>query len=151
VHSVNWGDVPAWLAVVVATGGRTIALIQLRQQGNVLKGEVERNKRRDELLDGQLRELQQRTEVEERKQAEAVEFSWQPAQPLAGASAETADDSVWMAVVQNDSRRPIRDVVCRIQPDPVQDFGWGAQAVAELVDVGMGSKASKLVGPASRN
>jgi hypothetical protein len=39
---INWGDVPTWLAVVVAAVGGGVALRQLRQQGNVIKDEIER-------------------------------------------------------------------------------------------------------------
>jgi hypothetical protein len=49
---INWGDVPTWLAVVVAAVGGSIALRQLRQQGNVVRDEIDRNKARDALLDG---------------------------------------------------------------------------------------------------
>ena len=70
VSEVNWGDVPTWCAVFVGAVGGTAALIQLRQQGNVLKGEVERNKRRDELLDGQLRDLERRALLFERQQSQ---------------------------------------------------------------------------------
>jgi len=78
VTEVSWGDVPTWLAVAVVVGavGGGVALGQLRQQGNVIKGEFERNKKRDDLLDGQLHELEQRTHIIERQQAELVEFTW---------------------------------------------------------------------------
>ena len=39
-----------------------------------------------------------------------------------------------MSTVHNESRRPIRDVVCRIQPHPAQDFDWGATVVTQLPD-----------------
>ena len=71
-----WGDVPTWIAVFVAAIGGTVALIQLRQQGNVLKGEVERNKKRDKLLDGQLQEVMERAGDRAREQAEKVKVSW---------------------------------------------------------------------------
>lgn len=58
---VNWGDVPTWRAVAVGAVGGGIALRQLWQQGRVIKDEVNRNRRRDELIDRQLRELEQRT------------------------------------------------------------------------------------------
>jgi len=60
---INLGDVPTWLAVTVGATGGGIALGQLRQQGKVIRGEFERNKKRDELLDGQLRDLGQRTRL----------------------------------------------------------------------------------------
>jgi hypothetical protein len=37
-----------------------------------------------------------------------------------------------MAVVENGSGRPIRDVVCRIKPDSVRDYDREAAVVAEL-------------------
>jgi hypothetical protein len=133
VHHINWGDVPTWLAVIVATFGGWVALRQLRQQGNVLKDEIERNKARDELLDRQLRELQQRAEVEERRQAEDIDFT----QDSRVTSIRPTDPGakwpyVHMAIIVNESRRPIRDVVCRIQPNSVQDYDWEASRIVDL-------------------
>jgi hypothetical protein len=42
-----------------------------------------------------------------------------------------------MALVENLSARPIRDVVCRIKPLPEQGFGWEAVTVGEMVPGGM--------------
>jgi hypothetical protein len=90
-HGVDWGNVPAWLALIVATAAATVGLLQLRQQANTLKGEVERNKCRDKLLDGQLRELRDRANDRSREQAEQIQPDWY-------------SDEV---VVRNDSSRPI--------------------------------------------
>jgi hypothetical protein len=49
------------LAVIVAVISGGIALSERRQQASVIKGEVERNKKRDELIDRQIREVEQRT------------------------------------------------------------------------------------------
>jgi hypothetical protein len=103
VSGINWGDFPTWCAVFVGAVGGTAALIQLRQQGNVLKGEVERNKRRDQLLDGQLSEVQQAERFRQRSQAERVDLTWNSIGP--GSYAQ----------VVNDSRRPIRNVRCQIR------------------------------------
>jgi hypothetical protein len=145
----TWDDVRTWLGFAVLVFGLPTALYQLNLQRRqlagqqaVIEGEAERNKRRDELLDGQLRELEQRAQVAERQQAEAVEFSWQGATPLEGVVAEKPDGLIWMGVVHNESRRPIRDVVCRIQPHPAQDFDWGATIVAQLGDVAIAQSAS---------
>jgi hypothetical protein len=105
VGGINWGDVPTWAAVLVGAVGGTVALIQLRQQGNVLKGEVERNKRRDELLDGQLRDLQRRTLVAERQQADAITLELVKTE---------SDPPVWVASVTNAAERPVRNVSCRL-------------------------------------
>jgi hypothetical protein len=83
-HQVAYGDVPTWLTFTVVVIGLPATLYQLylqrRQlasQQAVIEGEVARNKRRDALLDGQLRELEQRAVVTERAQAEQVVLSWQ--------------------------------------------------------------------------
>jgi hypothetical protein len=97
VGQINWGDFPTWVAVGVAAIGGTVALIQLRQQSNVLRGEVERNKRRDELLDSQLRDMKERQDDRVREQAERISVSW--------------DDENECGTVVNGSRRPITQVV----------------------------------------
>lgn len=118
VSGINWGDVPTWGAVLAGAVGGTAALIQLRQQGNVLKGEVERNKRRDELLDGQLRELGRRAMLAERQQANYVlvelkQWSGTGSGALPPGSIGTA----YLAAVTNESDRPIRHVVARLDID----------------------------------
>jgi hypothetical protein len=116
VSSLNWGDVPTWAAVVVGAVGGTAALIQLRQQGNVLKGEIERNKRRDELLDGQLRDLERRALLFERQQANYVLVeieSWSAS--LFGIQPPGPNGLAFVAVVTNHSDRPIRQVAARLE------------------------------------
>ena len=103
VHGISWGDDPTWLAVVVASVGGGIALRQLRQQGDVIKGEIERNTARDKLLDGQIRELQQREASRRREQAEQIDMTWEDMASAPGQS---------LAVVINGSRRPVRNVSC---------------------------------------
>ena len=120
MFAINWGDAPTWLAVAVASVGGWIALRQLRDQQDVIR---------------------RQTIQLERQQAEQIGFSWESAKQIN----ETIDDPIWMGVVRNDSRRPIRDVICRIQPGPGQDFDLEAQGVAEIVDVGMGSNVSAPV------
>src|SRR5262245_59148116 len=102
---VDWGNVPAWVGAIAtvvglaaAITGATIAYRQFRQQTEVFRGEVERNKRRDELLDGQLQELQERTQDRTREQAESIRVNWKL-------------DSVPSSVeVTNGSDRPITRV-----------------------------------------
>ena len=111
---MRWGDVATWVAVFFAAVGGTVALIQLRQQGNVLKGEVERNKRRDQLLDGQLLDLKERLEDRAREQAEMVRVSM-------------PETRGWIQV-ENRSSRPITRIDAQIQealPDGGQ-AGHGA-------------------------
>jgi hypothetical protein len=107
-HSnINWGDFPTWLAVFVAAVGGTAALIQLRQQSNVLKGEVERNKRRDELIDGQLHELRERAQDRARNQAEGIKIDL-----------EGLPDGPYKVKIRNLSDRPVTDVVAGIIVEP---------------------------------
>jgi hypothetical protein len=120
VFAVNWGDAPTWLAVVVASVGGWIALRQLRDQQDVIR---------------------RQTIQLERRQAEQIGFSWEPT----GHVNETVDDLIWMGVVRNDSRRPIRDVICRVQPDPGQRFDLEALGVIEIADVGIASNVSAPV------
>jgi hypothetical protein len=108
VHHINWGDVPTWLAVIAATFGGWIALRQLRQQGDVIKGEIERNKARDELLQRQLNDLYDRDRSRMREQAAAVDIEWEDWEENPGKSVVT---------VSNDSRGPIRKITCAIYTD----------------------------------
>jgi hypothetical protein len=102
------GDVPTWLAVIVATYGGYVALRQLRQQQKVIKDEIDRNRARDALIDGQLRELADREISRQREQAEAVDVTWEDSEDLPGKS---------IVVVINDSRRPIRIVTAWVYPE----------------------------------
>jgi hypothetical protein len=60
----TWADIRTWVTFAVVLVGVPTALIQLnlqrlqlRSQQQVISDEADRNKRRDKLLDGQLREL----------------------------------------------------------------------------------------------
>jgi hypothetical protein len=145
----TWGDIRTWLTFAAVAIGVPAAIIQLdlqrrqlRSQQEVIAADAERRKDRDTLLEGQLRELEQRTIVAERAQAEQVEFSWRSSVPLEG---REDVGQIWMGVVQNASQRPIRDVVCRIQPHPAQGFDFGALGVGQLESAGIGSAAQMPV------
>jgi hypothetical protein len=123
----TWSDIRTWVGFAVVIIGATIALIQmdlqrrqLASQQDVLKGEVERNKRRDALLDGQLRELEQRARTLDRQQAEEVDL--RPGSTIwvipGFEQPSGAVDEVYSADVANGSRRPIRNVACRIEAAP---------------------------------
>ena len=111
---IDLGDVPTWLAVAVASYGGYLALRQLRLQGEAIKSEFERSAERDKLLDGQLRELQQREISLEREQAEGIDVMVAESADLPGKTIVT---------VINGSRRPIRYMECELLPhrtgDPV--------------------------------
>jgi hypothetical protein len=118
-------DIRTWAGFVIVIIGAGVALWQLdmqrRQladQQQVIEGEVERNMRRDALLDGQLRELEQRTRILDRFQAEDIDLvpncttrEVPGFNPSSGERAHSAD-------VANASRRPIRDIACRIEAMP---------------------------------
>jgi hypothetical protein len=146
----TWDDVQKWLTFAVVVLGLPTALyqlnlqrLQLRDQQAVIEADAERSKRRDELLDRQLQELEQRALMTERAQAEQVEFSWRPSRPVDESKAEAGD--IWMGVVENTSHRPIRDVICRIQPHPAQGYDFSSQAVGELAEAPVGPKAQMPV------
>ncbi len=111
-HGVAWGDVATWLAVIAAGVGAWIALRQLR---------------------GQQQDIARQAAQLERQQADAVDFSWRTVTPAPG-TAQAAQD-MHMAVVENGSRRPIRNVVCRIRPDPAQGYDWEAVAIGEFEEI----------------
>jgi hypothetical protein len=92
---VNWGDVPTWLAVFGAFLAAGAALWQLRLQ-------------RIQLAD--------QTRTQERQQADQVEVA---ARAIDGAAAKVLPDDqgepVHMVVVDNGSKRPIREVAVKIE------------------------------------
>jgi hypothetical protein len=116
----NWGDIPTWLAVLIASVGGWIALSQLRQQQDVIAADIERSQKRDNLLDLQLRELDGRERARQREQAEQVGL--RPRSVMA-AGAEVLGS----CRIVNDSMRPIRRIACRLilagRELPVDGFG----------------------------
>jgi hypothetical protein len=108
-RSSTWTDIRTWVGFAVVVIGVVIALVQLElqrrqlaEQQRVIKGEIERNTRRDALLDGQLRELEQRARTLDRQQAEEVDLR----------------PGTYSTEVANGSRRPIRNVACRVEVAP---------------------------------
>lgn len=151
----DWGDIPTWLAVAVATIGGWTALSQLRQQQAVIQADIERQAKRDQLLDAQLEEAADWARARARIQAEAIEFSGQAKlseEREPGASGVTR--RVGRCGVDNNSPRPIWDVAPRLlvngQTLPPASFreyheggmslggGWGP-AADESVDEAAGS------------
>jgi hypothetical protein len=133
VMSIDWGDVPTWFAAVVASGAAAAALRQLALQGRqlalqgtqiaeqqkVMEAETQRNRKRDELLDRQLRDFDQRARTWERQQAEKIAIQvGRSTTPPRGIELDE-EDRVHAVTVINHSARPIRDVNASI------DFGDG--------------------------
>jgi hypothetical protein len=114
----NWGDIPTWLAVVAASVAGWAAISQLADQRSEIRDEIARNRTRDQLMDRQLRELEDREQFRRREQAERIDMIWGNLEIRPRTS---------LIVVINDSRRPIRELTCQVFPDetgnPVQpDF-----------------------------
>jgi hypothetical protein len=101
------GDVPTWLAVVIAAIGGYVALRQLREQQGQFAEEARRNEKRDILLDTQLAEAAERANSHRRQQAEKITLKRDVIRP--------GRDS--LAHVTNGSSRPIRNVACRLYLD----------------------------------
>jgi hypothetical protein len=147
----NWGDIPTWLAVPVASVGGWIALVQLRQQQDVIASDIERSQKRDELLDRQLRELDDRERSRQREQAEQVNLTpWlvrlpKPAEDpgadgKTGATGRRKDEKSGSCLVTNESRRPVRHVACRLILD-------GREIRADKFGIGGGSSSTVSVAP----
>jgi hypothetical protein len=81
---------------------------RLRPQNRQFAEEFRRHAARDELLDGQLRELADRQQSAEREQAESVDLTWNDLDDDPGSS---------LVVIINGPRRPIRSVTCVVYPE----------------------------------
>jgi hypothetical protein len=94
-HAIAWGDVPTWIAVIGAIVGAGVALWQLQ---------------------GQRQEFARQTRILERSQADAVDFAWFPAEQYVIISNLPVDPAGRSFLfVHNTSRRPIRNVTCRVE------------------------------------
>jgi hypothetical protein len=111
----DWGDIPTWLAVIVATIGGWTALAQLRQQQAVIQADFERQAKRDQLLDAQIQEAAAWAQARVRVQAEAIEFSGD-AKLRKGSKPDASGVTHWFGWcrVDNDSPRPIWGVAPRL-------------------------------------
>ena len=111
-----------FVVVVIGAGAALYQLNlqsrQLAEQHEVIKGEVERNKKRDALISGQLRELEQRALTFERQQAEEVDLKPSYSTARIAGSDPPATHRVHGTEVSNGSQRPIRNVAGRIEPEP---------------------------------
>lgn len=98
-HNTAWGDVPTWLAAAIVFIGLPAALLQLNMQRIQLRE--------------QQHELREHHLLLERQQADKVDLirDYGDSPP----ATYSAPGRVWMAVVTNNSERPIRDVASRIQ------------------------------------
>jgi hypothetical protein len=99
----TWSDIRAWATFAVLVAGFSVAAYQLNLQRLQFAEQSRRSKQRDDLLAGQLRELQQREMSSRRQQAESVRLTgvaW--------------PDREAVTHLTNESTRPIRDVASRL-------------------------------------
>lgn len=104
----DWGDIPTWLAVIAASAAGWAAISQLGDQRSEIRGEISRNRMRDQLMDRQLRELEDREQFRRREHAERIDMTWGNVEIRPGTT---------LIMVINGSRRPIREVTCQVFPD----------------------------------
>jgi len=128
--SGTWADIRGWVGFAVVVIGVVIALVQLdlqrrqlAEQHKTIQGEVERNKQRDALMAGQLKELEQRAVTFERQQADEVDIRQSSALQRFPDPVSGLEYRAYLAEVTNHSRRPIRNVVCRIESGPGHGLG----------------------------
>lgn len=121
-HEPKTADLPdairTWVGFVAIIGAG-VALWQLdmqrrqlAEQKDILKDEVKRNKQRDALIAAQLSELEQRALTFERQQADDIDLR---RSTVAADPTDAISGKLHMAELTNGSRRPIRNVLCRIQ------------------------------------
>jgi hypothetical protein len=140
------GDFPTWalavialLALIAATAAyfqQADAAKKLGEQVNIqrcqLSNQQEANRKQAEVVNAQLREMQQRAEAFERQQADAVTLSlteWGGELP----GYEEGPQPLRMALVGNGSHRPIRDVACRLYTEP-GDEACEPKAIAQIAE-----------------
>jgi hypothetical protein len=99
----NWGDIPTWLLFLAATVAGWAALVQLVRQQEQINEEAVRNAQRDELMKTQLAEAELRATDRRREQAASIDVS-----------VITILGPAMVGRAMNNSRRPIRDVTCKV-------------------------------------
>lgn len=97
-----WGDVPTWLLVVLGAIGGGAALWQLRLQRIQLHDQQE--------------VIRAQTRLQERQQADAVDVAVGAVDGAqAGVLPSDNTEPVHMVAITNGSKRPVREVACKIQ------------------------------------
>jgi hypothetical protein len=133
----TWTDARGWATFAVIVLGFLVAGYELDLQRRQFAGEVERNKRRDDLLDGQLRQLHQAERFRERAQAEEVDFVW-----------GHEDQNSSFARVTNNSPRPIRRITCRAESRDGSSTPTQPDTASEMVSFEMpGGRQSWIFRP----
>jgi hypothetical protein len=107
---------------------------QVDLQRDQLKDQKTVNAKQIEVLDTQLIEMQRRTEAIERQQANEITLTRRGFSGAVPRLRSSAGGDVHMAVVENESRRPVRHVVCRISPGVPGDLMHEAAMVGWMVN-----------------
>jgi hypothetical protein len=121
--AIQWGDFPAWALAVIALAALIAAVLAYRKEADAarklaeqvdlqreqLKDQQEANRKQAEVMNAQLREMAQRAQTYERQQADHINLKW----------ARNTDDT-YLAILMNESSRPIRNAVCQIEEAPGQ-------------------------------
>jgi hypothetical protein len=120
---VDWGDVPAWVTVVVAFLALIAAGLAYLTQSKQLRL--------------QQTQLKDQTRVQEREQANQIDVDWQNLDPSAWLrqSWKAGANIDKMLVVADNSKRPIHSVACKLQRSATsgdQEPRRLADAVSEL-------------------
>jgi hypothetical protein len=137
----TWADIRSWGTFAAVVLGFTVAALELNLQRHTFETEARRNVARDELLDQQRRELGDAQRLREREQAEGIDLTYDDMQAEQGKS---------LAVVINDSRRPIYDIAVRFatvrsQPTPLLP----AERSGEMYPVDVPARAGWMLAPAT--
>jgi hypothetical protein len=119
----SWGDIPTWLLVVLAAAAGVVGFVQLGILRDQITEEVERNMKRDDLVDKQLEEAERRAKSERRRLVEDIVVYF---------TGKTG-------YVENGSKRPITHVTCKVMSEVDRHLLATADACGE-VDRGPGGQ-----------
>ena len=123
---VDWGDVPTWVTAGVALLALVAAVRAYQDQSAGLKKQAE-------AVEMQRQQLEAQTRLQEREQADPVDVQ---VRAYDGAQATVLPrdkgEQVHMVVVINNSNRPIRFVVPKVEPG---DGNWKGTQGAKIADV----------------
>lgn len=101
---VNFGDLPTWLGVLPASVAAFFVYRQLRAQ--------------QEQLRIQQQEITRQLAAIERQQADDIDVAHGSAILSVTQVGKISNSRCWLVDILNSSRRPIRNVVARIEPNP---------------------------------
>jgi hypothetical protein len=131
---VHWGDVPTWVAAGIAFLAFVAAFLAYRAQSDTARKQAQQVDLQRRQLDLQAQVIADQTGILERRQADQVdvqEFGING--ELAGVT--STYQPVNVAVVFNGSKRPVRNVICRIEADSVQGGAKAEKLASTIMDM----------------